>query len=207
VDHGHDIAETDAKTLCGGIAGGLWYMHDKGYVHRDLKPANILVRLEPLEAVIADLGVALQGEGDKEHVTTVTHQAPELFLRRGGYNFPCDIWSFGLVCLEVEDHMALRRLWGGLGGDWDQPAAQQRYLERLLMKLTGRKFPHAAPYGALSAKIIFCGPLADGMGSAFGQRFTDPSFGELMRGLLSPAPEKRNTISEVVGRHWLTSTA
>jgi len=190
------VRESVAKTLCRCIARGLLFMHVKGYVHRDLKPANILVRVEPLAAVIADLGCALKREGDKEQVTTVTHRAPELFLG-GGYIFPCDIWSFGLVCMEVEDNMALRGLWSGLGG-WEDPSTQLRFLRRLLQKLTGHS--HLPSFPAASILGL---PLAHGMGSAFGKRFTTPSFGKFMHGLLPLAPHKRNTITEVLGCCWL----
>ena len=198
------ITESHAKTLCRCIATGLHYMHDKGYVHRDLKPANILVRVEPLAAVIADLGCALRGEGAKEHVTTVTHQAPELFLG-GGYIFPCDIWGFGLLCMEVEDSMALRGLWSGLG-DWGEPWTQWRFLRRLLQKLTGPStcLPLLAELRfATSTSFIYRLPLAVGGGSAFGKRFTNPSFGEFMRGLLALGPKKHKVITEVLGCRWL----
>jgi serine/threonine protein kinase len=197
-NHNFGITESYAKTLCRCIATGLRYMHDKGYVHRDLKPSNILVRVEPLAAVIGDLGCAFEGEGGKEHVTTVTHQAPELFLG-GGYIFPCDVWSFGLVCMEVEDKKALRRLWSGLG-DWADPSTQWGFLRRLLQKLTGHSDFRIWPP---TTATFFNLPLAGGVRTAFGKRFKNPSFGECMRGLLPLAPHKRNTIKEVLECRWL----
>ena len=195
--HHFGISESDAKTICRCIATGLHHMHGKCYVHRDLKPANIFVRVEPLAAVIGDLGCAFKGEGDNERVTTVTHQAPELFLG-SGYMFPCDIWSFGLICMEVEDQQALRRLWSGLG-NWEDPSTQWQFLQRLLQKLTGDSNCQFAQ----SATSLYRLPLANGVRTAFGKRFTSPSFTKFMQGLVPLEPHKRNTITGVVECCWL----
>lgn len=195
--HHFGIAESDAKTVCGCIAKGLHHMHGRGYVHRDLKPENIFVTVEPLAAVIGDLGCAFKGEGTKEHCTTVTHQAPELFLG-SGYNFHCDIWSFGLICMEVEDKRALCQLMFGLG-DWEEPSTQGQFLQRLLQKLIGdTKLP-----GAWSAESLSCLPLECGPKAAFGKRFANPWFRHLMHGLLLLDASKRPTITEVEKCTWL----
>jgi len=201
--HHFGITEADAKMICRGVATGLHYMHDKGYVHRDLKPANILVRVEPLAAVIADLGCALKRLGDKAPVTTVTHRAPELTIGRG-YTFSSDMWSLGVVCIELEDFQALRRLMRGFA-DWEDPCTQWRFLRRLLGKLTGQK--HFCQTDGPIKTFYDTWPLSSG---ALGKRFKSTPFRNFMSGLLKLEPENRSTIQEVLGpwatggvSHWL----
>ena len=199
--HHFGITENDAKSICRCIATGLCHMHSKGYVHRDIKQSNVFIRSGPhsVAAAIGDLGCAFKGEGAKEHVTTVTHKAPELF-HGGGYMFPCDVWSFGLVCMEVENKRALHRLQSGIG-DWEKKGNQSLYLSRLLWMLTGGSgCSMDALHPSLGSRPL---PLAHGVQSAFGKRFTKPSFQRCVLGLLPLEPHKRNTITEVSGCHWL----
>lgn len=193
-----NITEGAARLVCKFIAMGLQHMHSNGYVHRDLKPANIMVRVEPLQAAIADLGVALKREGDKENVTTPTYLAPEVFLG-GGYIKACDIWSFGLIAMEMENPMMIRSLCKGIA-DWNA-AARQFYWGRLLALLRTGK---AQSYKCFSlSRRALSVPLAEGGQCAFGHRFTGGPFDYFVRGMLATAPHQRREIQEVSQCAWL----
>lgn len=86
---------------------GLLHIHDSGYIHLDLKPANIFISFEGT-LKIGDFGMAsvwpvpagTEREGDREYI------APEV-LSSQQYDKPADIFSLGLVILEVAANIVL----------------------------------------------------------------------------------------------------
>ncbi|XP_057791271.1 uncharacterized protein LOC131008406 [Salvia miltiorrhiza] len=91
-----------------GIARGMVYLHNDSRVkiiHRDLKTSNILLD-ENLNAKISDFGLARMIEGDqttartKRVVGTYGYMAPE-YAFDGKFSFKSDIFSFGVVILEI----------------------------------------------------------------------------------------------------------
>ncbi|KAK9360691.1 kinase-like domain-containing protein [Lipomyces starkeyi] len=89
------------------IAFGLRFIHDAGYIHLDLKPANVFITFEG-SLKIGDFGMAtklpvtkgIEREGDREYI------APEV-LALQEYSKPADIFSFGLVMLEIAANIVL----------------------------------------------------------------------------------------------------
>ena len=86
------------------VLTGLECLHSQRILHRDIKPGNIL--LNGNGAVkLCDFGIAsLYGEADQSLQTTVVgtsrFMSPER-LRAKPYGKASDIWSFGLVILEL----------------------------------------------------------------------------------------------------------
>lgn len=88
------------------ISKGLSHIHAQGFMHLDLKPANILINFEGA-LKIGDFGLAtslpaLKGpdlEGDREYL------APEAL--RSDIDKPADIFSFGLIMLEIAANVKL----------------------------------------------------------------------------------------------------
>jgi len=89
-----------------GIARCMMYLHHQllqPLIHRDLKPANILLSSD-LEAKVADFGASrLQETQDAATMTmtgTIIYCAPEV-LRGDRYSFKADVFSFGVMLLEI----------------------------------------------------------------------------------------------------------
>ena len=79
---------------------------DHRVLHRDIKPSNILLRRQPLAAVLADFGAAVvleqsleHGVDSKEAVCTPGYEAPEVLWKRR-YSYPSDTWSMGVALVE-----------------------------------------------------------------------------------------------------------
>ncbi|KAI1408430.1 hypothetical protein F5Y13DRAFT_204789 [Hypoxylon sp. FL1857] len=98
------------------ICKGLKHIHDAGYIHLDLKPANIFINFEGT-LKIGDFGLTTvlplekgpDVEGDREYL------APEALRSEIGQ--PADVFSFGLIMLEIAANVKLPEngaTWTGL---------------------------------------------------------------------------------------------
>lgn len=89
------------------IASGLKFIHSRGYAHLDIKPANIFITFDG-SLKIGDFGMAVkvpappgvEREGDREYI------APEV-LSRGAYDTPADIFSMGIMIVEIAANIVL----------------------------------------------------------------------------------------------------
>lgn len=76
------------------ILRGLVELHDRGLTHGDLKPGNILIREDPLEAVLGDCGfVSISRYAKVERTAKVFR---DLEIRHSSKH---DIYSFGMIYL------------------------------------------------------------------------------------------------------------
>ncbi|XP_072373213.1 ephrin type-A receptor 5-like isoform X5 [Scyliorhinus torazame] len=89
-----------------GIASGMRYLSDMGYVHRDLAARNILVNSN-LVSKVSDFGLSRILEDDPEAAYTtrggkipIRWTAPEAIAYRK-FTSASDVWSYGIVMWEV----------------------------------------------------------------------------------------------------------
>uniref|UniRef100_A0A6Q2Y4Z9 receptor protein-tyrosine kinase n=1 Tax=Esox lucius TaxID=8010 RepID=A0A6Q2Y4Z9_ESOLU len=89
-----------------GIASGMKYLSDMGYVHRDLAARNILVNSN-LVCKVSDFGLSRVLEDDAEAAYTtrggkipIRWTAPEAIAFRK-FTSASDVWSYGIVMWEV----------------------------------------------------------------------------------------------------------
>ncbi|KAI4388266.1 hypothetical protein MLD38_000609 [Melastoma candidum] len=104
------------RGICIGVAKGLAFLHEDiqpHIVHRDIKASNILLD-QDLRPRISDFGLAKLFPPDITHVSTQVagtagYLAPEYAIR-GHLNRKADVYSFGVLVMEIVQRPAQREL-------------------------------------------------------------------------------------------------
>lgn len=94
------FTEQKGRSITTQILMALNYLHNKSITHRNIRPSNILVfSREPILVKLADFGVS--GRADEEHTRYCRniYSAPEIYTCP--YNEKMDIWSLGVIALEL----------------------------------------------------------------------------------------------------------
>lgn len=102
------------KAILKQVSDGLHYCHSRKIMHRDIKPPNILVDWSTLRIKICDFGLAKslvhRAFADENsialthEIVTLWYRAPEVLLGAPMYDYTIDVWSLGVVLMEM--------LWG-----------------------------------------------------------------------------------------------
>jgi tRNA A-37 threonylcarbamoyl transferase component Bud32 len=111
------MSECIVREIARGILEGVECLHSIGVAHLDLKPENILLlnNVEPRlltrsDVKICDLGLCAISEKPNDEIRvegmrgTPGFTSPEMQLLQNGFTVEgrmCDIWSFGVVLLEI----------------------------------------------------------------------------------------------------------
>ncbi|CAI4219153.1 unnamed protein product [Parascedosporium putredinis] len=97
---------SDCQGILRQVVSGLRYIHDRGLVHRDLKPCNILLASIPRgthRVCISDFGCAdiFAARRLMSGVGTRGYQAPEVQFRSSPQTTSADMWSLGMVAVDM----------------------------------------------------------------------------------------------------------
>lgn len=108
VEEGRGLSKKDGKRnriydILLGVLKGLQGIHEEGIIHRDIKPANIIITNSANKVKIIDFGLAKTDVyNDKlKEAGTRPYNAPELLTRAYSADNRADIYSFGLLMLEL----------------------------------------------------------------------------------------------------------
>ena len=99
------VSARNGKTIMSQLCSAVAFLHAKQFIHRDIKPPNILIKCQPLAAVLGDFGCAkafLPGMPMTPKMCTLWYRAPEILADQAAYNLSSDVWSLGVTFVEIE---------------------------------------------------------------------------------------------------------
>jgi p21-activated kinase 1 len=118
----HSFSESHIALILQQILSGLEYIHSLNYAHRDVKSNNIMMSISGNIKLI-DFGICANvSKPRQETVGTVFWMAPEMITKQP-HNVKCDIWSVGIVALEMYmrsppfHSSRILSMWKGLCGE------------------------------------------------------------------------------------------
>jgi serine/threonine protein kinase len=179
------LTATSATKISADLCSAVKAIHGLAILHRDIKPANVLVRCQPLAAVLSDFGCSVSLPCPKtltSEVCTLWYRAPEIMTARSSYSFPSDVWSVGISCIEMEQgHAPFRE------------SSESGMMRAILLSLGGLEI-RGDPAGSDWRAI----------GCRWGTRFGD-SFSVFVNRAVCISVTARGRISDLCGDSWLCS--
>ena len=176
------------------ITFGLYTLHSNNIIHHDIKPSNILIDEEG-QILICDLGSSLFiGEDSYEY--TLPYASPELLLENYKMNEKYDMWSLGVVILELyskennifgekdikSPYKQLNYIFSKLGINYEDCSSPSEFFKKKLNK---------------NENIIF------NINQNILEQVEDNDAKDLIKKLLSLNPKYRPTAKEVLNSEYL----
>eukprot|EP00915_Cephaloidophora_sp_WS-2016_P005515 GHVH01007338.1.p1 GENE.GHVH01007338.1~~GHVH01007338.1.p1 ORF type:complete len:782 (+),score=176.85 GHVH01007338.1:723-3068(+) len=144
-----------ARFYLGSLVVAIEYIHQQNVVYRDLKPENVLLDNFGYIKVI-DFGCAKKMTGSRTFTVAGTphYMAPDVIIG-GGYSYPCDIWTLGIMLYDMICGylpLGLDAI-GALGSDAETEDAEESQMKVYQLVLQGKlQFPNDNPNGVVNPR-------------------------------------------------------
>jgi serine/threonine protein kinase len=182
---GGRLASQPTQSLATEVAEALAHCHERGVAHCDLKPENIAITQDGLHGQLVDFGSAVEiGQTSQGYRGTMPFMAPEI-MSGAAYNpAPSDVWSLGVLILE----MVL-----GLGNvnklmHWGLQAQASREIGQQLTEFFERPGAHNHCLDTVSEQMCCSSQII-----------------LILKGMLVPSPPNRWTIAQVTSSAWISA--
>lgn len=96
--------EKNIHLIMENLKKGLLLIHEMGVAHRDIKPKNIMIDIKTLNIKYLDFGNSISKSACKnkiKQIATMSYVSPEGVGMNYEDSLKGDLWSLGLVCLEL----------------------------------------------------------------------------------------------------------
>ena len=102
----NQVVQTNMAYYAGEVLLALGYLHSNNIIYRDLKPENIVISMtERGHIKLVDFGFAkrLKARNQRTHTNcgTPAYIAPEVLRGHNGHGYEADIWSLGVLMVEI----------------------------------------------------------------------------------------------------------
>lgn len=104
LENNSNVTMTQINTIVRDVLRGLVELHDRSLAHGDLKPGNILVKVNPLSAVLGDCGFVSIAKYAKVTRTAPIYRDPVV-----NHDPAHDMFSFGVCLLEMVADIRINR--------------------------------------------------------------------------------------------------
>jgi len=106
IDVCHPCKEIHIAAITRDVLLGLEHLHQKGVIHRDIKSDNVMIAASG-QVKLTDFGYGAQLTSEQAKRNTVVGtpywMAPEVIRDDASYDTAADIWSTGVMCIEMID--------------------------------------------------------------------------------------------------------
>jgi hypothetical protein len=173
------------QVLTSQLAQALGHCHSRSVAHCDVKPENVVISKNGCQVKLVDFGLAVDSSRTKTGIQgTMPFLAPELFRGGGFQPAPTDVWSLGVLVLEML--CGVRKLNRMMS--WDKDVAAHSRLQGELVQFFQR--PEALSEALEEDGVVF-----------------DTRLTTALRGALETAPGSRWTAARIAQSDWLAKVS